>query len=115
MVTNPMRQVGLMPVDADLNLDWPPPKGHTWEWVPDPDWRLQEGRECRRMGKGHELCRRPSVAALNRSALRRDGRQSWWAYCELHLYGCRIVDGVVLQRRAIPVSTQPSRNQESVE
>ena len=64
------------------------------EWVPDSSWStapdLIEGKKCR-------ACRRSAVAALNRGYQTHRGRvPSWWTYCEEHLYGRRLVDGVIL-------------------
>lgn len=62
-------------------------------WVPDRRWTTEpeiiDGKRCRmKVGKG-PTCRRPAVAALAR-------RNGWWCYCEEHLYGRKIEDGVVL-------------------
>lgn len=86
--------------DVDT-LYYPPPAGCHWEWKPEAeDWRIDEGRPCRRMMADHVICRQPSVAALNRSAWK--GGSNWWAYCADHLYGRKIEDGVVLHRVAVP-------------
>ena len=66
------------------------------EWVADPGWStavdLIDGKRCRQ-----KACGRPAVAALNRGYQTYRGRlPRWWAYCEEHLYGRRLVDGVIL-------------------
>ena len=77
------------------------------EWVTDPDWSmvpaLVQDKRCRHGGGFHnKACGRPAVAALKRS---RGRRPSWWAYCEEHLYGRRLVDGVVLGSSRKPEAT----------
>jgi hypothetical protein len=64
-------------------------------WVPDPEWRTpSEYERCRQ-----PVCPNPPVADLKRRRYYRGGmRPVWWAYCAEHLYGRRIVDGVVEQQ-----------------
>jgi hypothetical protein len=65
-------------------------------WQPDPKWRvIARKRFCRRPG-----CADWGVAEMDRGYRQRDGsiRESWWAYCGAHLYGRRIIDGVVCVR-----------------
>ena len=71
-----------------------PPEGYEWVAAPDPYWRIEAGKRCRLLG-GRPLrgCGADSVAAFNRGGWR--GRQNWWAYCEDHLFGRWIEDGVV--------------------
>lgn len=91
-------------VEPDTRLDYPPPAGCVWAWVPDEGWRIEQpGKLCRRMGTGHEICKRPAVASMNRGHFRRSTgrRDAWWPYCEGHLYGRRIENGVVLRRVAV--------------
>ena len=72
------------------------------EWVPDSEWSTEadliQGKGCRYGGGFHsKACGRLAVAALNRGSYTRRGRMpSWWAYCEKHLYGRRLVNGVIL-------------------
>jgi len=76
-----------------------PPDGFVYVEVEEnSSWRLCDFKLCRR-----PHCRRPAVAELNRG-LNRNGRSfdSWWAYCERHLYGRRIVDGKILSLRLLP-------------
>ena len=69
------------------------------EWLPEYDgaWStatwLISGKKCRaHRGK----CPNAAVAALNRGMRTSRGhRDSWWVYCEEHLYGRRIRNGVV--------------------
>lgn len=85
------------------------PEGFREEWVPDKDWTTDpgvvNGKLCRFMAQ-KKVCRRSAVAALNRGRWT-DGRRvpGWWCYCDdpEHLYGRRIVDGVVLWRRLVPL------------
>jgi len=88
------------------------PEGFREEWVPDEGWTTDPevigGKLCRRLmgGSPRKLCGRPAVAALNRRRWTDGGRApSWWCYCDDpdHLYGRRIVDGVVLGRRLVPL------------
>lgn len=70
-------------------------------WIPDRSWRLVLGpQQCRqRLGQPPRRCPRAAVAELNRGRYwRKKGRTvaSWWAYCESHLYGRRIVDDTVM-------------------
>ncbi len=80
------------------------PAGYERRWEPVKDdngysgnWRVVTGPECdlRRCrwgaGFGKRSCRRPSVAKMNRGR----EREQWWHYCEDHLYGRIVVDGVI--------------------
>lgn len=75
----------------------------SWVWVPteaaDDSWELVgrgESRPCRwGAGPGKPACGRPSVARLNRG---HRGATRWWHYCERHLYGRRVVGGVLWVR-----------------
>lgn len=83
------------------------PEGYRYVWEPDEQWSTApehiSGKLCRQKN-----CRRPASAALNRGQHRAangfERTSSWWAYCDdpEHLYGRRIVDGVVLGRRMLP-------------
>jgi hypothetical protein len=85
---------------SDLTM-WPPPPGYRIEWVPDgEDWRPATTaenltRECRR-----PRCHGAPVVALNRGWR---GQVRWWLYCADHMYGRRIVGGVVQHRAAVEV------------
>ena len=86
-------------------------------WVPtstiDPNWELVTDPQPCRHGCGGQgpsrgerrVCGRPSVARVSRSYTFGD-RQSqtsmWWHYCERHLGGQRIRDGI-LETRTVPV------------
>jgi hypothetical protein len=79
------------------------PEGYELVAVPDDDWRIDEGRRCRRAGRHGKACGKPSVASLNRPRRLRatDYRQerqvdSWWPYCPSHLYGRWIESGNVM-------------------
>lgn len=76
--------------------------GHEEAWEPDPSFRrvYTTDRLCRRMGPGHVMCDSVAVAELDRAHSwdQAKGIHRWWAYCERHLYGRRIVDGVVEHR-----------------
>ena len=79
-----------------MDYEWAPPPGYHYEWYADKDWRVVDpGRRCRYVG-GNPLhgCGKPAVAAL----LRGTKRPSWWCYCEQHLFGRRINNGVVESR-----------------
>lgn len=67
--------------------------GFHYEWLPDDAWAVGgDGRTCRMLH-----CGKPAVAKLKRSRrTARLGRHwTWWHYCEDHLYGRRIREGVV--------------------
>lgn len=68
------------------------------EAVPDPEWRIDEGRPCRfTVGPGHARCRASSAVALNRHRWMRNRLvDSWWAYCGDHMYGRWVEDGQVM-------------------
>jgi hypothetical protein len=78
------------------------PEGHHWEAVPDTSlrWRVSAGTApavSRRCRYGRPSCKRPAVAEIDRGSYRNGSRvPSWWAYCERHLYGRWIEDGVVM-------------------
>lgn len=74
------------------------PVGPLYHWVPDKRFELlsddEASKPCRyTVGPDRRSCKRPSVARLNRSSSR--DRTNWWHYCERHLFGRRIRDGVV--------------------
>ena len=71
-----------------------PPAGYRWEWMPDQAWKVGgDGRNCRMRG-----CRATAVAALSRK--HGNGWVSWY-YCESHLYGRKLEDGVIKSRRLV--------------
>lgn len=78
----------------------PAPPGYEWCWQPEAaTWQtLPEGvesRPCRYgAGGGHASCGRPSVWRMNRASSR--DYPVWWHYCGEHVYGRRIVSGVLL-------------------
>jgi len=78
------------PPDPELELD--PPEGYRYVWMPDDSCRLtteeeKQSRRCRRPG-----CMREVAIGLQRGF---GQQQKWWLYCDWHMYGRRIVDGVV--------------------
>jgi hypothetical protein len=71
------------------------PAGYHREWVADEGWKIGgDGRTCRRTG-----CGKLAVAALKRSHRYGILGFQWWYYCESHLYGRKIEDGVVKVER----------------
>mgnify|MGYP001612002531 CR=1 FL=1 len=63
-----------------------------YAWVKDDRWKLADGRYERcRYHPREPQCPNPPVAYLQRG---NQGNQ-WWAYCQEHLYGCRIAHGQV--------------------
>jgi len=71
------------------------PERFHFEWVAEGDeWKVGgDHRRCRRKG-----CQAPAVAALRR---KHGGSFAWWYYCAAHLYGRRIVNGVVKCERLV--------------
>ena len=58
-------------------------------WVKERSWvRLLTPKRCRSMGKGYIVCGKSANYAFMRS-------NGLWAYCEEHMYGRRIRDGIV--------------------
>ncbi len=58
-------------------------------WVRDNDWvRLPSPRRCRCRGKDYATCKNSAEFGLKR-------RNGLWAYCEEHMYGRRIRNGIV--------------------
>lgn len=59
-------------------------------WVPDTEWeKLAKPRKCRATaGRGRRICNTEALYALRRP-------NGLWAYCEEHMYGRRIRDGIV--------------------
>jgi hypothetical protein len=79
------------------------PEGYRLEWVPEgDDWKVGgEGHTCRMKG-----CRKPAAAALLRrhergGVVSAGERFQWFFYCEDHLYGRKIEDGVVKHKRLV--------------
>ena len=63
--------------------------------VPESGWRLVAGwKRCRRRLSGMPVtgCANDAVAELNRAY---GNRPRWWAYCEEHMYGRVVREGVV--------------------
>ena len=70
-----------------MNID---PVRQTDRWEKDPQWRRFEiERPCRRMTGHYQFCRKNSHFAFRRS-------NGYWFYCEDHMYGRKVVDGVVM-------------------
>jgi len=84
-----------------------PPMPAAGEWEAAPStliWRVparlkaSDGKPATcRGGPTREICGRPAVASLLRGK-----RGLPYAYCELHLYGCWIEDGRVMNWRPVP-------------
>lgn len=75
-------------------------EGYRREWVPQDDWKVGgDGRRCRRPN-----CPNFAVAAMRRSDRHCLRGWNWWYYCEEHLYGGEIRDGVVKCERVISAS-----------
>ena len=70
---------------------WDPPKGWSVIWKADARCRPTTPGE-----HDNRLCRRPGCHGKPVMALQRSN--GWWLYCAEHLYGRRIVNGVVEQR-----------------
>ena len=87
------------PPDRDV------PEGYELVAVEErPDWRLDSGFRCRQRGEGtRNACGKPSLAALNRGRRMRMPDwsyrtvDSWWGYCENHMYGHWVEDGKVMK------------------
>lgn len=78
--------------------------GYRREWVADEDWKVGGGgRVCRMKG-----CYNDAVAMLKRRQINALEGFVWWPYCREHLYGRRIVDGVVMVGRLVPDATYAS-------
>lgn len=75
---------------------WVPTRLLSLRWKLLADW--EEPKACRRRlsGAGYVVCRRPSVARLWRPRYPKTG--TWWHYCEQHLYGREIHDGVLMSQ-----------------
>ena len=73
------------------------PEGYHYEWVAEDEsnW-LIGGRayKCRMRG-----CNKRAAARLRRAHA---GGYRWWAYCEDHMYGRRIRNGVIEFKRLVP-------------
>jgi hypothetical protein len=89
-----------------MEMDTDIPAGYRRKWVPEgDDWKVGGGdRKCRML-----RCQKPAVAALRRT--RRNASKltpyptyigQWWHYCEDHMYGRRINNGVVESLRLVP-------------
>jgi len=72
------------------------PKGYCWVWLADPQWTVGgDGHRCRAsVGR----CHNAAVAGFFRK--HGPGFRRWY-YCESHLYGRIIEDGVVKFRRLV--------------
>lgn len=106
---------GFPPLRTD---DWgPTPEGYELRWAPetDDDWHTIEAwgvepRPCRyTVGPNHATCKKPSVAMLRRrhKTIHNHFGTAWWHYCEDHLYGRCIVDGVIYHRVLRAVDQAP--------
>lgn len=82
------------------------PNGYHREWCVDEGWRIGgDGRQCRMKG-----CQNLAVAALKRRHRRGPRGFQWWYYCELHMYGRKIEDGVVKSNRLVENEDVPARH-----
>lgn len=88
----------LQPPPPDPIVEWsPPPPGYRAVWEVDDASRMATLAESRhRRCRGSLRCPHHPVAALVRPHV---NGSLWWLYCRHHLYGRRIVGGVVLVRR----------------
>ena len=88
MTTEPEGRAGSSTMTSELVI-----------WLPDndPDWRVGNPR---RMLCRQTKCRAPAVASLLRGSFGRSGTR--WFYCEKHLYGRRIRDGVLERQGGTP-------------
>lgn len=90
-------------------VEWPPP-GYELVWTPTAvaergtNWQvLPPGtppRRCRYWTSPTQVCGSPSVA---RMLLVVNRVEQWWHYCEAHLYGRRIRDGVLETQTLQPI------------
>ena len=80
-----------------MSEDESAPVGFHWEWFPaGAQWRLGgDGYKCRM-----KRCPNEAVAALARNHRSRRGF-TWWRYCESHLYGRKIQNGAIVERRLV--------------
>ena len=85
-----------------------PPGGFEWVWVPEAgfgagEWEVLEPETAKtcRYTIGRQRCLNKSVARLNRSRIPK--YQQWWHYCEDHMFGRRIRDGVVEHQVCRPI------------
>jgi hypothetical protein len=78
------------------------PTEGTWEWVPEtlPAWEVLAEPDQEHLCRGTNNCPGRPVARINRSR-NPDSPARWFLYCEDHLYGRRIVDGVLQVRRVV--------------
>lgn len=75
--------------------EWPdPPSGYHIEWTETPDRRVVTDEERGRPCRGSRRCPGQVVMALKRST-------GWWFYCDQHMYGSRLRDGVIVSRRVV--------------
>jgi hypothetical protein len=77
------------------------PEGYRYEWVPAASWTVGgDGRLCSML-----RCSNKAVAVLERPYKNRYGFSAprRYHYCEDHLYGRRIENGVVHFRRLVPL------------
>ena len=68
----------------------PPPAGYRWEAVVQgKDWRAATDEETSgRCRSPRKTCVMPPAAALNRRLRLASGTvDSWWLYCDEHMYG----------------------------
>lgn len=84
------------------------PAGSEYVWVPETSvrWELLGQNAELSVCRGNASCDGTPVARLNRS---RDltNHPRWWNYCVEHLYGRRIVDGVLQVRQLVPKGSTP--------
>jgi hypothetical protein len=75
-----------------------PPPGHHWEAVVESgdSWQIWRGGKCRFI-EASKQCGKPPVAAF----LRGTAQKLWWPYCEDHLYGRWVEDGLVMHWKLV--------------
>ena len=81
------------------------------QWQPDSNWRTlspDSEKTCRdltRIDRKPVVCRAPAKAEFLR--FYRNGKNQWWAYCEDHLFGREIRDGVVMAFHLVSAPAAP--------
>jgi hypothetical protein len=73
------------------------PEGYELVAVVNENWRLTEGKRCRRQGAFRRTCGQDAVAEIKRSHSGTiPAGYRWWPYCALHLYGNWIENSQVM-------------------
>ena len=67
-----------------------------YEWQPDPVWWVvspDTAALCRFGSHARGWCRAKAIAAMRRGKV---GHWQYWNYCGEHMYGRKIINGVVM-------------------